>query len=140
MSYYTVNLHLTPETCTNGLFIICVIVYNLYYCCYAKTSSPAVQILHSNVYGNPIAPSLYSILLGISYTHGNKRNQVDVDFNNISHAGGALLMLYQLKPCKRKQAESGFLSAFYRLSDLYGTLLEVLKSLQRCKVIHVKLK
>ena len=25
------------------VFIICVIVYNLYYCCYAKTSSSAVQ-------------------------------------------------------------------------------------------------
>ena len=35
----------------------------LYYCCYAKTSSPAVQKRHSKVYGNPIAPSLYSILL-----------------------------------------------------------------------------
>ena len=38
------------------LFIICVIVYNLYYCYYAKTSSPAVQKRHSKVYGNPIAP------------------------------------------------------------------------------------
>ena len=28
-----------------------------------KTSSPAVQKRHSKVYGNPIAPSLYSILL-----------------------------------------------------------------------------
>ena len=46
------------------LFIICVIVYNLYYCCYAKTSSSAVQKRHSKVYGNPIAPSFYSILLG----------------------------------------------------------------------------
>ena len=44
------------------LFIICAIVYNLYYC-YAKTSSPAAQKRHSKVYGNPIAPSLYSILL-----------------------------------------------------------------------------
>ena len=43
------------------LFIICVIVYNLYYCCYAKTSSSAVQKRHSKVYGKPIAPSLYSI-------------------------------------------------------------------------------
>ena len=49
------------------LFIICVIVYNLYYCCYAKTSSPAVQIRHSKVYGNPIVPSLYSILLVFTY-------------------------------------------------------------------------
>ena len=49
------------------LFIICVIVYNLYYCCYAKTSSPATQKRHSKVYGNPIAPSLYSILLGMVY-------------------------------------------------------------------------
>jgi len=32
--------------------------------CYAKTSSPAVQKRHSKVYGNPIAPFLYSILLG----------------------------------------------------------------------------
>ena len=32
--------------------------------CYAKTSSPAVQKRHSKVYGNPIAPSMYSILLG----------------------------------------------------------------------------
>ena len=46
-------------------FIICVIVYNLYYCCYAKTSSSAVQKRHSKVYGNLIAPSLYSILLGL---------------------------------------------------------------------------
>ena len=36
------------------LFIFCVIVYNLYYCCYAKTSSSAVQKRHSKVYGNPI--------------------------------------------------------------------------------------
>ena len=34
-----------------------------YYFCYAKTSSPAVQKNHSKVYGNPIPPSLYSILL-----------------------------------------------------------------------------
>ena len=40
------------------LFIIRVIVYNLYYCCYAKTSSSAVQKRHSKVYGNPIAPLL----------------------------------------------------------------------------------
>ena len=38
------------------LFIICDIVYNLYYCYYAKASSPAAQIRHSKVYGNPIAP------------------------------------------------------------------------------------
>ena len=44
--------------------VICVIVCNLYYCCYAKTSSSAVQKRHSKVYGNPIAPSFYSILLG----------------------------------------------------------------------------
>ena len=42
------------------LFIICVIVCNLYYC------SPAVQIRHSKVYGNPIAPSLYSILIALN--------------------------------------------------------------------------
>ena len=42
----------------------CGIVYNLYYCCYAKTSSPAVQIRHSKVYGKPYCPSFYSILLG----------------------------------------------------------------------------
>ena len=46
------------------LFIICVIVYNLYYCCYAKNSSSAAQKRHSKVYGNPIAHTLYSILLG----------------------------------------------------------------------------
>ena len=40
----------------------------LYYCCYAKTSSPAAQIRHSKVYGNPIDPSLYSILLGVQCT------------------------------------------------------------------------
>ena len=44
--------------------IICVTFYNLYYCCYAKTSSSAVQKRHSKVYGKPIAPSLCSILLG----------------------------------------------------------------------------
>ena len=38
-------------------FIICIIVYNLYYCCYAKTSSSAVQKHHSKVYGKPIPPS-----------------------------------------------------------------------------------
>ena len=36
----------------------------LYYCYYAKISSPAAQIRHSKVYGIPVAPSLYSILLG----------------------------------------------------------------------------
>ena len=61
------NLHLTAEM-HQCLFIICFIVYNLYYCFYAKTSSPAAQIRHSKVYGNPIAPSLYSILLGIFKT------------------------------------------------------------------------
>ena len=55
MSQYTVNLHLTPEM-HKCLFIICVIVYNLYYCYYAKTSSPAVQIRHSKVYGSPYCP------------------------------------------------------------------------------------
>ena len=34
----------------------------LCYCCYAKTSSSAVQKRHSKVYGNPIAPSFYSII------------------------------------------------------------------------------
>ena len=34
---------------TRCLFIICVIVYNHYYCCYAKTSSSAVQKRHSSV-------------------------------------------------------------------------------------------
>ena len=38
----------------------------LCYCGYAKTSSSAVQKRHSKVYGNPIAPSFYSILLGNS--------------------------------------------------------------------------
>ena len=51
------------------LFIICVIVYNLYDCYYAKTSSPAVQIRHSKVYGNPIAPSFYSTLFGVDYEY-----------------------------------------------------------------------
>ena len=32
-------------------------------CCYAETSSSAVQKRHSKVYGKPIASSLYSILL-----------------------------------------------------------------------------
>ena len=36
-----------------------------YFCCYAITSSLAVQKRHSEVYGNPIAPSFYSILLGV---------------------------------------------------------------------------
>ena len=37
--------------------------YNLSYCCYVKTRSPAAPKRHRKVYGNPIAPSLYSILL-----------------------------------------------------------------------------
>ena len=40
-------------------------VYNLYYCWYTKTSSSEVQKRHSKVYGNLIAPSFYSILLGL---------------------------------------------------------------------------
>ena len=36
----------------------------LCYCCYAINSSSAVQKRHSKVYGNLIAPSFYSILLG----------------------------------------------------------------------------
>ena len=55
------------QRCTRCLFIICVIVYNLYYCCYAKTSSSAVHKRHRKVYGNPIAPSFYSILLVLFY-------------------------------------------------------------------------
>ena len=43
----------------------------LYYCCYAKTSSPAVQKRHSKVFGNPIAPSFYSILLDTVYAELN---------------------------------------------------------------------
>ena len=54
------------------MFIICVIVYNLYYCCYAKPSSSAVQKRHSKVYGNPIAPSFYSILLAINWLIGGR--------------------------------------------------------------------
>ena len=48
-------------------------VYHLCYClqslfyCYAKTSSSAVQKRHSKVYGNPIAPSFYSILLDLTH-------------------------------------------------------------------------
>ena len=38
----------------------------LCYCCYAETSSSAVLKRHSKVYGKPIAPSLYSILLGLN--------------------------------------------------------------------------
>ena len=38
-----------------------------FYYCYAKTNSLAVQKRHSKVYGNPIAPSFYSILLGLKY-------------------------------------------------------------------------
>ena len=52
-----VNLHLTPEM-PDVCKIICVIVYNLYYCCYVKTSSSAVQKRHSKVYGKPIRPLL----------------------------------------------------------------------------------
>ena len=37
----------------------------LCYCCYAKTSSSAVQKRHSKVYGNHVFPSFYSILLGL---------------------------------------------------------------------------
>ena len=39
----------------------------LCYCYYAKTSSSAVQKRHSKVYGNLIAPFLYSILLVHNY-------------------------------------------------------------------------
>ena len=46
------------------LFIFCVIVYNLYYCCYAKTSSSVVKKTSQQiVYEKPIASSLYAILL-----------------------------------------------------------------------------
>ena len=44
------------------LFIICVIVYNLYYC---KTSFSAVQKRHSKVYGNPMAPPSIQYLLEV---------------------------------------------------------------------------
>ena len=40
----------------------------LCYCCYAETSSSAVQKRHSQVYGKPITPSLYYILLDLSHT------------------------------------------------------------------------
>ena len=59
------------------LFIICVIVYNLYYCCYAKTSSSAVQKRHSKVYGNLIAPSFYSILLAYMPLCGTRNSIIN---------------------------------------------------------------
>ena len=40
------------------LFIICVIVYNLYYCCYAKTSSPAAQKTSQQSVRKPYCPLL----------------------------------------------------------------------------------
>ena len=49
-----------PDVCLSFVLLFT----NFYYCCYAKTSTSAVQKRHSKVYGNPIAPSFYSILLG----------------------------------------------------------------------------
>ena len=40
------------------LFIICVIVYNLYYCCYAKTSSSAVSKKSQQSVRKPYRPLL----------------------------------------------------------------------------------
>ena len=42
-------------------------VYNLYYCCYAKNSSPEVQKRHSKVYGNPIQFSLIPCISPVIY-------------------------------------------------------------------------
>jgi len=47
---------------------ICVIVYNLYYCCYAKTSSSAVQKRHSKVYGT-LSPPPIQYFLDLNWPH-----------------------------------------------------------------------
>ena len=46
------------------MFVYCLCYWS--YCCYAETSSSAVQKRHSKVYGKYIAPSLYPILLALN--------------------------------------------------------------------------
>ena len=57
--------HILTYICLHYIGCLC-------YCCYAKTSSSAVQKRHSKVYGNPIAPSFYSILLENNYERNNE--------------------------------------------------------------------
>ena len=62
------RLFMTNVRC---LFIICVFVYNFCYCCTAETSSSAVQISYSKLYGNLSAPTLYSIPPWLKICLGN---------------------------------------------------------------------
>ena len=78
-----VNKHelIYGESSSNTPEMHLMYVYHLYYCLQSlllllrKTSSPAVQKRHSKVYGNPIAPSLYSILLAWMYHKEIKNNK-----------------------------------------------------------------
>ena len=88
---------------------------HLYYCCYAKTSSPAVQKRHSKVYGNPIAPSLYSILLTNNHVlppkGGHQRLKAIVSiFNYVLHGKGKF--------------QNSYVSLLIFLCSIYLTLLK----------------
>ena len=52
-----------PDVCLSFVLLFTIFIFG----CYAKINSPAVQNRHCKVYGNPIAPSFYSILLGSSF-------------------------------------------------------------------------
>ena len=124
------NHRLLTHVCLHQIDCLC-------YCCYAKTSYSAVQKRHSKVYGNPIAPSFYSIspcvkLYKIEYkgtylsTNGIRQMQILKTFLTLEALVYMQFVLYQLKElksCIRKLAKSCFISAFYRLSDLYGGIL-----------------
>ena len=67
------------------MFIICVIVYNLYYCYYAKTSSPAVQICHSKVYGN-LLPLPWSQRLNSKFSYSHRGLTVHLPIHTVIEA------------------------------------------------------
>ena len=62
------------------LFIICVIVYNLNYCCYAKTSSSAVSSPKTSQQSvrKPYRPLLFNISLGSSSGTGVYKGAIGV--------------------------------------------------------------
>ena len=76
----------------------------LYYCCYAKTSSPAVQKRHSKVYGNPIAPSFY-LISPWSWAENIKIVDIEINaFNNLKI--NLILRLHKIQPIRGSYAES----------------------------------
>ena len=92
----------------------------LCYCCYAKTSSSAVQKRHSKVYGNLIAPSFYLILLGeddmnyLIYFYLGIQQNICIQICKKNIATGTLMSLFTVF-CSCSYLKSTAVSVSYSL-------------------------